>query len=250
MNEEQAELYAAVVADGHLDGESESFSQFLVFLQNLPCTPVQALYILGDLFTLWLGAPRLQFSYHAHVIEALLELSHTGVRVIYVEGNRDYFLAPYYLNQPFTEIASEYSALTVHGRRFYFAHGDLVNAHDRQYRLWRRFSRNRAVYSLFNSLPGLVAIRLAHYLEKTFRNTNRKHKTSFPAATCEHFAQGLFGQQYDVVIVGHFHYQYQRTIITNGRSKSLYVLPAWKDTPVYLEISLQGQCAFKRFHAE
>jgi UDP-2,3-diacylglucosamine hydrolase len=249
MAEGQAVVYAAVVADGHLDGEPTALSQFLAFLRYLSTIQVQALYLLGDIFTLWLGVPRLQLSYHVPVLKALQSLADQGIAVIYVEGNRDYFLSPHYVGQPFTEIASEFSELSLDERRFYLAHGDLVNVHDTQYRRWRRFSRNRAVYTLFMSLPKFVAIRLAHALEKRFRETNQKHKTAFPATTCEHFAMSLF-TRYDAVILGHFYYQYQYTERMNGRPKSLYVLPAWKDIPGYLEISWRGECKFKTFYEE
>lgn len=238
--------YAVIVADGHLDGEPAALRRFRAFLQYLSATNIRVCYILGDLFTLWLGAPRLQLSYQPAVVEALQVLADQGIRIIYVEGNRDYFLSPHYAGHPFAEIASEFSALTIGGQRLYLAHGDLVNSHDTQYQRWRRFSRNRLVYTFFTALPGFLALRLAQHLERRFRNTNQRHKAVFPAETCHHFAHGLFSQ-YDAVILGHFHHQYHYTSTIGGRSKALYVLPAWKDEPVYLEISRQGACAFKRF---
>jgi UDP-2,3-diacylglucosamine pyrophosphatase LpxH len=87
---------------------------------------------------------------------------------------------------------------------------------------------------------------MAHALEKRFRNTNTRHKAAFPAATCEQYAQRLFAE-YDTVVLGHFHYQYQQTTRLDGHIKSFYVLPAWKDTPVYLEISNEGRAQFKTF---
>ncbi len=238
--------YAVVVADGHLDGEPGALDQFLAFIHHLSTTNIRALYILGDLFTVWLGAPRLQLSYHRTVVDALQTLTEQGVLVTYVEGNRDYFLFPYSARHPFAEVAPEFSETTIGGRRLYLAHGDLVNIHDRQYRRWRRFSRNRAIYSLFISLPSVMAIRLTQYLEQRFRDTNQQHKTVFPANTCEDFARTLL-THYDTVILGHFHYHYHNVVEVSGRLKSLYVLPAWKDEPTYLEISLQGRCKIKSF---
>ena len=238
--------YAAVVADGHLNGESGALDQFLAFIGHFSKTNIRELYILGDLFTVWLGAPRLQLSHHHIVIDALQTLTDQGVRVTYVEGNRDYFLFRYSARRPFVEVAPEFSETTIGGRRLYLAHGDLVNIHDRQYRQWRRFSRNRAIYSLFMGLPSFAAIRLAQYLEQRFRATNQQHKTVFPTATCQDFARTLF-THYDTVILGHFHCRYHNAVEGGGRLKSLYVLPAWKDEPAYLEISLQGQCELKSF---
>jgi UDP-2,3-diacylglucosamine hydrolase len=239
--------YAIVVADAHLDGLNKELEQLLSFHYSLQESNLHVLYILGDLFNIWLGAPKMQLSYHISVIEALQVLQNTGIQVNYVEGNRDYFLSPFYLNAPFVEIASEYTQTIIRNTRFYLSHGDLVNVHDRQYRLWRSFSRNRIIYAGFKWLPRSVAVRLAHHLEQTLRGTNQRNKASFPAKTCETYARNLMQAGYDVVILGHFHEERQQEFLINGQKKYLYALPAWKDTQKYLEIDEQGECCFRRF---
>lgn len=240
--------YAVVVADGHFDGDPAALQQFLAFLQMLSASPdAQALYILGDLFTLWLGAPGLQLPHQAAVVQAFQELTDQGKDVVYVEGNRDYFLRPQYAaGRPFTDIATEGLDARVGDQRVYFAHGDLVNGQDTQYRRWRRFSRNRVLYALFTALPRCVALRLAQTLERSFRGTNQRHKADFPADTCRHFAHTRFPHA-DIVVLGHFHHQYHYAAEYQGRTKALYVLPAWKDCPIYLRIPHHGPCEFIRF---
>lgn len=239
--------YAAIVADAHLNGRNDELDHFLAFLDTLKISPVTVIGLLGDLFDLWLGAPKFQFSYQPPVIEALQQLRMQGKRVCYVEGNRDYFLSPHFLNAPFTHIVSESFQETIGARRFYFAHGDLINTHDRQYRLWRRFSRNRVIYAVFQSLPRVVALRLAQYLEVRFRRTNRKYKARFPEKMCTTFAREVFATGCDAVILGHFHEQRQDDFLVEGVLKTLYVLPAWKDTHTYLHITDDGAAAFRTF---
>jgi UDP-2,3-diacylglucosamine pyrophosphatase LpxH len=118
---------------------------------------------------------------------------------------------------------------------------------DRQYRLWRSFSRNRIVYTGFKCLPRSVAVRLVHHLEQTLRGTNQRNKASFPAQTCETHTRKLLQAGYDVIVLGHFHEEHHREFSMNRRKKHLYVLPAWKDTHKYLEISDNGECSFQQF---
>jgi UDP-2,3-diacylglucosamine hydrolase len=238
---------AVVVADAHLDGFNEELHQFLAFLAVLSRRSIRTLYILGDLFTIWLGTPKLQFAYQRPVIEALQTLKTQGMVIKYVEGNRDYFLSPHYVDAPFSEVASESTYEVIGTRSFYFSHGDLVNVQDKQYRLWRTFSRNRIFYAGFNSLPRVVAVRLANYLERTFRGTNQKHKATFPAELCSAYASNIFQTGYDVIVLGHFHETHQQEFLIEHRRKYLYVLPAWKDTPTYLQISEQGEVEFQQF---
>lgn len=239
--------YAVVVADAHLDGFNEVLRQFLTFLISLSERSVHTLYILGDLFTIWLGTPRLQRAYQQPVLEALQTLKTQGMVIKYVEGNRDYFLSPHYVDAPFAEIASEYTCEVIGTRSFYFSHGDLVNVRDKQYRLWRKISRNRILYAGFNYFPRFLAMRLVNFLEYTFRGTNQKHKATFPAEICATYARHVLQTGHDVVILGHFHEARQQEFLLENRRKYLYVLPAWKDTPTYLQISEQGDVEFQRF---
>jgi UDP-2,3-diacylglucosamine pyrophosphatase LpxH len=169
------------------------------------------------------------------------------VLVKYVEGNRDYFLAPFYLDAPFAEIASEYTQTVIGNTHMYFSHGDLVNVFDRQYRLWRSFSRNRIIYTGLKWLPRSITVRLVHHLEQKLRETNQRNKLSFPAELCETYARNLLQAGNDVVILGHFHEEYHQEFLINRQKKYLYILPAWKDTHKYLEISDQGECSFQQY---
>ncbi len=241
--------YAVAVADGHLDGFHEECEQFLSFLSSLSEGSFHTLYILGDLFNIWLGTPKMQLPHQVPVVKALKMLRNQGILIKYIEGNRDYFLSPLYLNAPFTEIASEYIHDVIGNKRLYFSHGDLVNVHDKQYRLWRKISRNWIVYTGVKCLPQSAAVRFVQYLEQTLRGTNQKNKSFFPIKSCETYTRNLLQTGYDTVILGHFHEERHQEFSMNGQKKDLYVLPAWKDTHKYLRISDQGKCSFQQFNA-
>ena len=89
--------YAIAVADAHLDGLNNELEHFLSFLYSLQKSHIHTFYILGDLFNIWLGTPKMQLKHQHSVIEAFRKLRDLGVSVKYVEGNRDYFLSPFYL---------------------------------------------------------------------------------------------------------------------------------------------------------
>lgn len=236
-----------VVADAHLDGLNNELDRFLSFLAQLQERHIHSLFILGDLFNIWLGAPKLLLSHQKPVIDALQRLHNAGIQINYVEGNRDYFLAPLYLHAPFQNIASEFLKEEIGEKQYYFSHGDLVNIHDRQYRLWRKFSRNRLLFSVFNYLPQTVAVHIVHLLEQKFRTTNTRHKASFPLKTCRTYADSLWKQGYDVIILGHFHEGHYFTISSGHSQKALYVLPEWKKTYTYLSITAEKKPVFSQF---
>ncbi len=236
-----------VIADAHLDGSDDELESFLAFLSFLQAQKIHTFFVLGDLFNIWIGTSKMQFPHQRPVIDALNSLRNHNICVKYIEGNRDYFLSPLYLDAPFHEIDSKALRETIGGQWFYFSHGDLVNLHDRQYRLWREFSRNRLIFSAFNHLPKALATRFVHYLEQKFRGTNLKNKVAFPTEVCYEYATKIWRAGNDVIILGHFHEQRRHDCRIEGQLKQLYVLPAWKNTHTYLRISEQGGVSFCQF---
>ncbi len=236
-----------VLADAHLDGENAELDHFIAFLAELRAHEIRALYLLGDMCNIWLGTPKMQLPYHEPLLAALHELRDAGTRLHYVEGNRDYFLAHLYLHNPFHDIASDFLEERLGQIHIYFSHGDLVNMHDRQYHVWRRFSRNPVLFSVVNVLPQSFLIHLIHSLERKFRMTNSRHRTTFPQDTCRQYAERLWQKGYDLILLGHFHEQHYLRSSESDTSKILYTLPAWKDTHDYLCLSSEGTPSFHRF---
>ena len=235
-----------VLADAHLEALDEELELFLSFLIECRQSKIQALYILGDLFNIWIGTSKMELPHQLPVIEMLGTLREQGIYLVYVEGNRDYFLAPRYLDPPFHDIARENTRREFEQRRFYFSHGDLVNLHDRQYRHWRRVSRNPLVFKLFTLLPQTLAVAFVHKLERSFRQSNQRHKSSFPLEACREYAESLWNQGDDTIVLGHFHEK--RSLHSSaGKDQRLIVLPAWKDGHHYLAISPTGSCACHQF---
>ena len=61
-------------------------------------------------------------------------------------------------------------------------HGDLINRNDKQYRLWRKLTKNRLLFGLIDILPSRLLLRLAESLERKLRSTNLRYKQNYPEA--------------------------------------------------------------------
>ncbi len=145
----------ALLGDAHLfDGDPE-VQEFVDFVDTFPCD-IDTLVILGDLFSAWIGRRDLQRPHHQTVVEALRRLRGRGCRILYIEGNHDFFLQRLFSGDPFERLAERSIDLRLSGRRVHLAHGDLVNRRDRQYLAWRAVSKSRVFYSLFNLLPASI----------------------------------------------------------------------------------------------
>ena len=233
----------ALLGDAHLrDGDGE-VDAFVRFLDALPAE-IGTLAILGDLFAAWIGRAELARAHHRLVLDALRRLRGRGCRLIYVEGNHDFFLAPLYAGDPFDLLADEALDLTLAGRRAHLAHGDLVNRRDRQYLAWRAISKNALFFRLFNLAPRGVRSRLVDGLERSLAGTNMQFRGGFPVAECEAYAAGRIAGGADLLVFGHFHEERRMEIAAGGRRGEVYVLPAWRSGHRYLRLDPGSEPAF------
>ena len=232
---------AAFVADLHLAGDPGETADLLAFLEALPgAGGAEVLYIMGDLFDLWLGSPKLQLDFQTDVAGAIRRVRERGVAVRFVEGNREFRIARAF-GSLFTAATEEAFDHEVAGRRLHVAHGDRVNLDDRLYRLWRRVSKNRPVFALLDLLPREAGLGLALALERRLRTTNRSMKRYFPEAHCLRYAQPLVAGGTDLVLFGHFHVERRIPVEAGGRRGEVLCLPDWKTSRRYLRLEADGR---------
>jgi UDP-2,3-diacylglucosamine hydrolase len=236
-----------LAADSHLGDDERETERFVRFLRQVG--PTAATVILaGDIFDLWIARPGLERPFHAAVVDAARDLRRAGVRVKYVQGNRDYFVADHYRAGPFDAVAEE-SLIELHaGRRIHVAHGDLVNLDDRQYQRWRRASRSAPARAVFGLIPAGPAGRLSAYLERRFRTTNRRYRVGFPLAQAEAYARRAFAAGAQALVLGHFHEARVLEIPPAGAGGgTLYVLPGFREDRSYLRFDAAGEARFEPF---
>ncbi len=231
------------IGDVHLDRDDAALQDFLHFMDRLAETTKRVI-LMGDLFNLWIGRRELEQPHHVAVIERLAALRRRGAVVRYLEGNRDYRIGECYAGSALDD-ASDSGLVERHGGHSIFAiHGDLANVADRQYRIWRRFSRSRAVWGLIGLVPRRRRLGLAESLERRMRGTNLAHKREFPEALVRSYAAPYFRAGHDIVVLGHFHLERDLPGGPGVPSGRILVLPEWKGSRRHLEIGQDGSVAF------
>jgi UDP-2,3-diacylglucosamine hydrolase len=194
----------AVIADAHLGGPGGGPEPLLRQLAELPGAGCRHLLLLGDLFQVWVGHPRFQTADIASVVEALRGLRRGGMRVDYVEGNRDFFLAGSVYADAFDAVGCEV-AFTAGDRRCLAVHGDGLNDRDRQYLFWRWLSKSALSRWLMRSLPGPLARRAVASTERQLAGTNFKHKRRIPEEALLRYGDRRLSEGHDLLLLGHFH---------------------------------------------
>jgi UDP-2,3-diacylglucosamine hydrolase len=250
---------AVFLADGHLNQDDIHSRTFLKMAEAAAAGKV-AMFLLGDWFDLFFGTSRLAFDFQRPIIARLRELRREGLRLSYVEGNRDFYLKDEHEGTTFDFVCEGEMLVTVGGKRVFLSHGDTVNRADLSYRFWKGISKSRIANRAVAHLPAWFFLPLAERVERKLKRYNRRHKESFPDADCRLYAEERFASGADIIVLGHFHQERLEpqnrdvdefsaspgTEITPA-GKTLAILPMWKERWRYFFIAANGSYGFRTF---
>jgi UDP-2,3-diacylglucosamine hydrolase len=233
-----------VVADVHLGRDDPDLDAFVAFLRAR-ADDTAVLVLLGDVFSLWLGREKFTEAHHHAVLDACVDLRARGVRVVFIEGNREYAVGGWE-GRAFDSVAESLAEEPWAGRRWYLAHGDLLNREDRVNAAFRAIVRSSVVLGVFGMLPASVGMRAAAWLERTLRHRNLRHKTSLPDERLAAYATWFAARGFDAGVIGHVHVERRVDLpVDNGTPRSLWVLPDWRTARRYLRVPRVGEPRFE-----
>jgi UDP-2,3-diacylglucosamine hydrolase len=211
----------ALIADAHIGGPGGSAGPLIDQLEALPSQGCERLILMGDLFQAWIGSPRFETPDIKAVVDKLRVLRRQGLRIDYVEGNRDFFLAGSPYADAFNVVLEV--AFEAGGTRYLAVHGDGLNDRDWQYRFWRKLSKSPPVRFAVFRIPHALAHRMVHSTEQRLSRTNFKHKANVPEEAIRRYAERRLAEGHDVLILGHFHEPHVWTV----RGGEVRLMDAW-----------------------
>ncbi len=197
-------MSVAVIADCHLGGPGGPAEPLIAQLEQLPERGCRHLVLLGDVFHVWVGKRAFETPMILQVLEVLKRLRERGLRLDYIEGNRDFFIAGRRYADVFETVSTEL-AFEAEGVRYLAVHGDGLNDRDRQYLFWRWLSKSLPVRWAMGALPPPLARYLTHATEARLAETNFKHKAEIPKPAILRYAERRLGEGHDALMLGHFH---------------------------------------------
>jgi len=130
------------ISDLHLHaGDAATFEAWQNYLAN---TPADAVFILGDLFEVWVGDDAAQppgFEFNCGRILAAAAGRHD---VFFMHGNRDFLVGKAFLAASGMRVLHDPTALEFAGQRWLLSHGDALCLDDVEYQKYRLMVRNPA----------------------------------------------------------------------------------------------------------
>lgn len=232
---------AVFISDLHLSsGDEPNALLLLKFLNALETRKYTHLFLLGDIFDLWIADHRYFADRFAPILAALQGLQKKGVKIHYFEGNHDLDLRPYF-ERKLGAIVHEVAYQThLAGRKLRLEHGDQMDPSDRDYLFLRWVLRTPIVRWLGRHLPQAIVRWIGETASRTSRNYTTGVRQSIGHEAVEqkqlaHAEKAYQENPFDFLIAGHVHVQIDKRL--PKRAARLINLGTWLEKPCLFELS-------------
>jgi UDP-2,3-diacylglucosamine hydrolase len=220
------------ISDCHLDGSRLDILESLTGFLNERASSAQSLYILGDLFEVWVGDDDPAVGV-GDIITRLKKLS-SNTNIFFLVGNRDFLVDDKLAEQAGFKILTEPFSLSLGGHQVLLLHGDVLCTDDDDYQAFRLRVRDPAWQSDFLQKPLAERQQIAAGLRADSRAA--MYDKSIEIMDVNSQTVDSFFEQYgaEVIIHGHTH---RPAVHHHGKSSIRYVLGDWNPQPSYLSWS-------------
>jgi len=126
------------ISDLHLNRNRPYITRKFINFLKTTATRSDALYILGDLFDVWIGDDDHQ-RLHRLIIDALNQLSTNHQVPIYLmPGNRDFLIGHAFCHASHCQLLPDPLTINLYGTKTLITHGDLLCTQDIEYLKFRQ----------------------------------------------------------------------------------------------------------------
>jgi UDP-2,3-diacylglucosamine hydrolase len=229
-----------LISDLHLAPERpQTVDAFVAFLRG-PARLADRLYILGDLFEVWIGDDGLDEGFSAGIAKELAAVSGGGTRVFFQHGNRDFLVGQRFAGAAGLELLAEEVVVPLHGRQALLVHGDQLCTDDLAYQAMRAQIRAPAAVAAFLARPLAERAAIARdYRRQSMAATAAKSEALMdvnPGAVAGAFRR----HGVDLLIHGHTHRPARHEHVVDGRRCERWVLPDWHGRAVGIVVDPKG----------
>ncbi|GIU36110.1 UDP-2,3-diacylglucosamine hydrolase [Shewanella colwelliana] len=160
------------VGDLHLSADRpDILNAFYLFL-NQHSANCDALYILGDLFEVWVGDDIAEP--FALELAAKLKQFSLHTPIYFIHGNRDFLVGNHYAELAGITLLPEVHCLELYGRATVLLHGDSLCTLDKAYQRFRWFRNQVWAKFIYNHLPKKNRIGIATKLRSKSQQSNQQ----------------------------------------------------------------------------
>jgi UDP-2,3-diacylglucosamine hydrolase len=209
------------ISDLHLQAEDPAtVAAFAAYLRQ---TPADAVFLLGDIFEVWIGDDAAQPGTFEAECATLLRTASLTHALFFMHGNRDFLLGQNYLSSAGVTLLDDPCVLQWKGQNWLLSHGDALCLDDRDYQVFRTEVRSQAWQTTFLAKPLEERRAIARALRQASearRSTNAEYADADPRLV----ADWLDRAEATTLVHGHTHRPADHRL-PDGRTR--FVLCDW-----------------------
>jgi len=226
------------ISDLHLTADRPDISQqFLSFIQD-SAPRAEALYILGDLFEIWLGDDAMTPT-HGIILNAIKSISDRGISVYFMRGNRDFLIGDEFAKACGCEILNDPSVINLYGTPTLLTHGDLLCTDDTDYQAFRAYIRDPKTIKQLMALSIEERIAKGREYRAGSQAANKEKPMDIMDVNQDAVLAMLREHNVEHMIMGHTHRPNEHSFELEGKPAHRIVLGDWHEqgSQVYADAS-------------
>ena len=235
---------ALFISDIHLKSSNEPNAQLLLkFLDFVQTQNYTHLFLLGDIFDLWIADHQYFYARFQPILEKLATLKQKGIDIHYFEGNHDLDLKPFFESKLGAIVHERAFVTELAGKKIRLEHGDEMDPSDRDYLFLRWLLRTPIIRWLGRHLPEAIVRWIGETASKTSRNYTAGIRQAIGREAVEakqlvHAEKAYASEPFDFLVAGHVHVQLDKSL-SNSKGR-LINLGTWLEKPWAFELTPQG----------
>lgn len=232
------------MSDLHLSESQAQLTRIFVLLLDHLSERCEALYLLGDVFDVWIGDD-IRSPFCVTVMEALKKFTEKRP-IFWIVGNRDFLIGEQFCAQTGVQLCADLTFITLFDKRILLAHGDQWCTDDAAYVRLRAILRDEKTRWLLQHLPLAWRQKLAQTIRKKSKQYTRQktqQMLDIQTKNIEKYWEGV-----DWIIHGHTHQAAAHQVSSDG-ALMRWVLRDWCElSGAFLQVGDDGVRAFRVRH--
>lgn len=229
------------VSDIHLKSNNERnaflFTELLKQLRKQKQAEQVELFLLGDIFDLWLSKHDVFVSRYEPIVQELSLTQQSGIPIYFFEGNHDVHVDVFFQEKLGVQVFDKGHTFERYGVKIRCEHGDYINPDDIVYHRYLKIIRNDQIEKIGHIIPGFVwdfsgkigsRISRRRSTRKTFALNHKMRDL-----VLQYSQRQYEKEKFDVLVTGHVHYRMNEEV--DGQFRTIN-LGSWFEEPQVLKI--------------
>ena len=227
------------ISDLHLnEGRPENTQRFLAYLDSLDSN-VSDLYILGDLFDVWVGDDDTTPP-NNDVKEQLKSATANGLRIFFIAGNRDFLIGEAFFKDTQVTCLPDEHVIDLFGVKTLLMHGDLLCTDDVEYQQFRQLTHNADWQRAALAKPLNERLMLAQQYRQQSHLNKKNKESDIMDVNVDTVVETMAKSGAQRLIHGHTHRPDIHQHSVNNQPVERFVLAEWDNSGSVLEWSATG----------